>query len=270
MNTDQKISFKYAITVIFLVFVAYNAGNIIASLFAENLLAFGGGFLSSFANVVSIILVALVAFFMARLLNEYTNNLIGNNFIKNVLIAFVGFVLLFVFIWGWETYTQDNSGNALLKTLNFGESINNDFWLIVGVVLTGPLLEELVFRWLIYTTLRNALVQFLSTKVAIGMAAVISSALFVSIHGAPEQVSQALPLFVMGVVFALIYQISHSLVAVFIAHSLNNAVALYLGLIDIDITLSAGWLNIWLFAVIALGLMLIVLLHYVMKIKTGK
>lgn len=160
---------------------------------------------------------------MAKPLNCYVKSLAGTSLLKNLFIGFLGFVLLFLFIWGWEAYTQNTSGQDLLKTLKFGESLSNDFWLIMGIVLTGPLLEELVFRWLIYTAFRDLAERFISKPFAIGSAAIISSVLFVSIHGTPEQASQVLPLLVMGVVLSLIYQVTNSLISVFFAHALNNA-----------------------------------------------
>lgn len=267
MSTQQSISFRHATLFLLLVFAGYHAGSLIATFFADALLVFGAGFLSSCGNLFSIVIVLLLALFMAKPLDGYMNSLAVNDCFNRVLIGFLGFALLFLFIWGWERYTQDTSGKALLSTLNFGESVQHDFWLIVGIVLTGPLLEELVFRWLFYTTLRGLAKRFLSKNWAIGVAAVTSSILFVSIHGAPEQLSQTLPLLVMGLVFALIFEVTNALFAVFVAHSLNNALTIYMGLADIEVALSASWLSVWLFAAIALGVILIALLHFIMKIK---
>lgn len=270
MSHQQNYSFKFLILFLFLVLAGYNAGNIIVTLFANYLLLADAGFISSCASFLSITVVFLIACFMARPLGGYLKGITVDDFFKKSLMGFIGFLLLFVFIWGWERYTYNTSGQELLKTLNFGESVDKDFWLIMGIVLMSPLLEELVFRWLFYASIRNSLEQFLSSPLAIGIAAFVSSMLFVSIHGAPEQASQALPLLVMGLVFALIYQVTNSLLAVFVAHGLNNALTIFIDLASLNTVLSAKWLYLWLFAAVVLGVLLIALLHYAMKIKVSR
>lgn len=266
-NTQQIPSVKYLSLFIFLVFIAYNLGNLIVTPFADLLLPFGGGFFSCCSNVAGIFLVLLLAWFMAKPFSDYQQALATSDLLKNTVIGFMGFVILFSLIWAWEAYTQDTSGKEMIESLNFGESTNNDFWLITGIVLLGPLLEELVFRWLIFSALRDLIQRFLSKPFAVGLAAVISSGLFVSIHGSPEQASQVLPLFVMGVIFALVYQLTGSLMAAFVAHALNNATAILFGLYQIDVGLSAMWLNLWVFAVIALGVVFIHLFYKIYGLK---
>lgn len=130
----------------------------------------------------------------------------------------------------------DESIQQIFQSLGFGESAANDIWIALAVTTFAPLGEEMLFRVLIMRSLYDGLrnlqhknLRWLSnTAVALMIAIVISSILFADSHGSDEQSVQIYAIAIMGVVFALSYVISGSLFAPVMAHSINNALALFL------------------------------------------
>lgn len=196
------------------------------------------GLEKSISTVVLFLFCLLVAFW----LKDKELHFSSTNFSKTLAIGFLGFLAITVFVFFWERVTQDNSSIALIKGLGIGENFLDDLWLIVSIALFGPIAEELAFRLLIYNFLKNTIAQFFSLKFAIPIAVTISSWAFMAIHGADEQASQFLALFIVGVIFAVTYEFSGSIFAPIFAHSLNNALAFYQNINAAKITLFSSWL----------------------------
>ncbi len=88
-------------------------------------------------------------------------------------------------------------------------------WLAVLLVVIVPIGEEVFFRGIVYGGLR--------TRWGAGAAAVVSAAFFAVAH---FQLVHGLPIFVLGLLLAYLYERTRSLVAAVVTHALNNAVAL--------------------------------------------
>lgn len=84
------------------------------------------------------------------------------------------------------------------------------FVLVCGIV---PIAEELFFRGFVYGTLR---------RWGAALAAVLSSIFFASVH---NQIVHFLPIFLLGVILALLYQRTGSLLPPIMVHAVNNVVA---------------------------------------------
>jgi len=83
------------------------------------------------------------------------------------------------------------------------------------VSVAAPLFEETFFRGVLYQAFR--------IRLGVTPAVLLSAACFALVH--PQLPIGFLPIFVLGVVFACLYELSHSLIPSMIAHGLNNAVA---------------------------------------------
>jgi ABC-2 type transport system permease protein len=81
-------------------------------------------------------------------------------------------------------------------------------------VAAAPVFEEFIFRGLIFGGLRRTL--------GLGLATVASAAIFAIVHP-PLSV---MPVFVLGVAAALVYERTKMLAAPMLAHALYNAVVL--------------------------------------------
>lgn len=192
----------------------------------------------SFSMVVMFLFCVAVTIFI----KDKNFHFLQQRFFFTLAVGFLGFLGITLFVFMWESFTQDSSSVALIKQMGIGESFWDDLWLIFAIVLFGPIVEELTFRWLIYSLVKKAFSTFISLKISIIIAMVISSWAFMVIHGANEQISQHFALFIVGLILALIYEISGSIVVPIIAHCLNNALALYQNITQAHISFASNWL----------------------------
>ena len=99
---------------------------------------------------------------------------------------------------------------------------------IANAIIAGPILEELLFRGIVF--------RELVAKLNVLVAAIISAGLFAAIHLPYWWLAHTMPpreillaaagVFFLGIVLALIYRASGSLVAPVILHVLNNLTSL--------------------------------------------
>lgn len=101
-------------------------------------------------------------------------------------------------------------------------------WLFaVGAVLVAPLVEEIFFRGFVFAGLRE--------RYGWRRAAVISAGLFAVIHLQPTAIA---PIFVLGLIFAYLYERSCSIWPAVLMHVSSNALALGAAYLAIQMGLS--------------------------------
>jgi membrane protease YdiL (CAAX protease family) len=93
--------------------------------------------------------------------------------------------------------------------------LSSPWFLLIGGAIVAPFVEEVFFRGFVFAGLRP--------RYGWQRAAVISSALFALIHLVPTAI---LPIFLLGYIFAYLYQRSNSIWPAILMHSATNAVAL--------------------------------------------
>lgn len=106
------------------------------------------------------------------------------------------------------------------------EQTDSPLVLFLGGAVIAPFVEEVFFRGFVFAGLRG--------RWSWQRAAVVSSALFAVAHVVPTSV---LPIFILGIVFALLYQVSGSIWPAILMHMLTNSIALALAY-----ALSQGWI----------------------------
>lgn len=90
----------------------------------------------------------------------------------------------------------------------------------IMVAVLAPIAEEFFFRGMIYRALKNG--------VGIAAAAIISGLLFGAMHidsTSTDRLLQVVPLAILGISFALLYQWTGTLYATIALHATNNAIA---------------------------------------------
>lgn len=87
-------------------------------------------------------------------------------------------------------------------------------WILLLVCVVVPIGEEIFFRGFVYGTLR---------RWGVAMATGLSAVFFAAVH---QQVVHFLPIFVLGVILALLYERTRSLVGAVAVHAVNNVVAI--------------------------------------------
>ncbi len=108
------------------------------------------------------------------------------------------------------------------------EGTNFPLALLFGGAIVAPFVEEIFFRGFIFTGLRE--------KWGWKRAALASAGLFALAHVLPTSL---LPIFILGLVFALLYQASGSIWPAILMHMLTNTLAL-----SIAYAVSQGWIAI--------------------------
>ena len=100
--------------------------------------------------------------------------------------------------------------------------------MIIYAVLIGPVVEELMFRGVIFTTLRrkHRTLAYVVTALAFGLAHVYASIL----SGNVSEIVQIFPYFFAGLVFCYGYESSNNIFASIIGHMGNNLVAVLLAM----------------------------------------
>jgi len=133
-----------------------------------------------------------------------------------VLIGGAGLALLALKLLGVSPEAPPNSQPTPTEMISSTSSPAALAIYFALIVIVAPILEEILFRGFIYPGLRRTLAPF--------AAVVLTAALFATIHAiqpssAPEQV---MAIAAIGVLLAILYERSRSLLPCIAAHSLNN------------------------------------------------
>ena len=130
-------------------------------------------------------------------------------------LAFLGFTA------GWTALVGKSGKQSILDDLGIHQSA----WLWVGTVVLitvmAPLAEEILFRGFIFSTLWR--------RMPLGLAALITGALFGALHlgGSPPLLT--VPLGMLGVLLCLLRATTGSLIPCIVVHAVNNTLAFAIG-----------------------------------------
>jgi len=146
--------------------------------------------------------------------------------IKRVLITSVAglfaiYIIAGIVMFAITPFLESNLGKRDLQApvqMIMDAKENNPallIYLIILATIVAPICEEFVFRGYIYGTLKRFSCRF--------FAATISSLFFAIVHA---NVWSTIPLFIVGLGLAIIYEISKSLWAPMLAHCLFNSLSI--------------------------------------------
>jgi membrane protease YdiL (CAAX protease family) len=108
------------------------------------------------------------------------------------------------------------------------DSTGFPIFLLLGGSVVAPIVEEVFFRGFIFAGLR--------TQWPWPVAAAVSAGLFALAHVLPTSL---LPIFILGCIFAFLYQVSGSIWPAILMHMLTNTVALLAAY-----AISQGWVPV--------------------------
>ena len=109
---------------------------------------------------------------------------------------------------------QEHLSDVLTGILQDPISMPEFAWILFLVCVLVPIGEEIFFRGFIYGTLR---------RWGLATAVVLSALFFSAVH---QQIVHSLPIFVLGVVLAVVYERTRSLLPSMVIHAVNNVVAI--------------------------------------------
>ncbi|MEN0014199.1 MAG: CPBP family intramembrane glutamic endopeptidase [Solirubrobacteraceae bacterium] len=146
------------------------------------------------------------------------------------IVTFIVVVVVFYVMTGlyaWAFHLDDNSNSLLDTDSGFGNSVTRDIAFAILYTVAAPVAEELLFRGLLFRTIRDGLSKKW-LRSSPWLAALISGVIFGGIHYSPAAANQNnfLPvLMALGFLLAMAYQFSGTIYVNILIHSLNNAVA---------------------------------------------
>lgn len=157
---------------------------------------------------------------------------------RTIIIGSILGLCYFIFceIIELNSETLRKAGEEVMTEFNIGKNLLNDIFLLLGVGLFAPLVEEIIFRGGIFNPLFMGLkkIKSIPSYVSLSIAIAISSYLFMSIHGGGGQDAQLALLFVLGVIAALAMYFTKSLFGAILVHVVNNNLVFMYSLLKQD------------------------------------
>lgn len=129
------------------------------------------------------------------------------------------------------TPAVEDSSEQVLQSMGFGQNLVADSMLVLVICVGAPLAEEALLRGIVMRSLLDGLRRVFAQRswgewLAIAVAVFGSALLFADMHGGEGQDGVIHILFLHGVVYALLYMMTGSLLVPILAHSLNNSFAM--------------------------------------------
>ncbi|MDP3014049.1 MAG: type II CAAX endopeptidase family protein [Candidatus Subteraquimicrobiales bacterium] len=183
-------------------------------------------FLSSLGAISSMILAYFFLFVLVWYfgLRPYNASLVDLGFTpfklsKALLYAFLGVLFIRAFLYNYTLFLSEAlkiKPPALYKEMPelFGESLIGFLIAVLVVVIIAPVVEELFFRGFMY--------QAIKKQMGTSKAILFSSAIFALFH---PQAWLLIPMMIMGIILAWLYEKFGSLGPPIILHALNNLVS---------------------------------------------
>lgn len=203
-------------------------------------------------DVIWIGVVLLVPFMAVRYLKPEQLGLQSRPFGRSLGVLLGVLVLFYVFAGLYAAAMGlDSDSNELLESTGIGETVSRDVLYALLFTVAAPVAEELLFRGLLFRSLRDAFTARMGNRGGIALGAIVSGVIFGGIHVGGGQDDFLPVLMALGVLLALAYQWSGTLYVPVIIHSINNAIAT---------GANADPAADWIYGLIALGPVLSVLL----------
>jgi membrane protease YdiL (CAAX protease family) len=166
----------------------------------------------------------VIVFILYTILVEYKSTLRAaglsiTNFFKNVYTGIIGYIaalpliagVMAVVVWIANTLHYEPPLEPVLKLFLEESNTLVILYAIFFVTILGPIFEEIFFRGFMYPALKR--------KIGMGGAILASSALFSALH---TNLVGFLPIMLLGVLLAYLYERTGNLVASIIVHIIHN------------------------------------------------
>ena len=185
-------------------------------------------FAATLANFIVYFILFIVLIIINRdtLIAEFKK--IGNKVISFIIFAIFGFIIL---------YGTSYIINYLYNLYNIGVSQNqnsienyilhgNAILTFITVVIFAPLVEEIIYRYSIFSLIKNKILAYVVTIICFALPHMLSTNSSIS-----EWLLLMIPYLLSGFILALIYDSSKNIYASIVAHCLNNLLAFIIILI---------------------------------------
>jgi len=171
----------------------------------------------TFLQDIGFILAAVFVARMARRPTARDFGLVPTALWRAVGIVVAVYVAFYVFAGIWSSILNLHEESELPDELGANHSTAALVAVLVLVCVMAPVAEEFLFRGLLFTSLR--------TSIGMWPAAIVTGAVFGSIHAGSSPAGLLVPLAVLGFGLCLIYAWTRSLYPCVALHAVNNAIA---------------------------------------------
>lgn len=181
-----------------------------------------------------IVISILIPILLSLKISHSEQGLVTKNFKKTVFIGFLSFLIFTVLVYFFENFNADTTeaSKKVMNEFGFGKTLQEDWHMLLLLCFWAPLGEEFLYRSVFFKTIFNSI--SVSKKIGkhkklIGflVASIISSLLFMSVHGGEGQDSQLPMIFILGFLACTSYYITGSLYAPVLLHALNNSYVIF-------------------------------------------
>ena len=218
------------------IFVAFAAVIVLGIAMAIVIEASGGDFESATSDneqylglaqdILWIAVVMLVPFMTVRYLRPEQLGIVRRPFWRSVGVLAACLVIFYVLAGLYSAAMDlDQDSNTLLQDTGFGDTVSKDVLFALLFTVAAPVAEELLFRGLLFRSLRDGFMGRLGRRWSVALGALISGVIFGGIHYGGGQDKFLPVLMALGVLLALAYQWSGTLYVPVVLHSINNALA---------------------------------------------
>ncbi len=180
--------------------------------------------IEDFPNMFRSLLLILLAFFLFKKNNPDFKKYFHLNLTelkKSLVIFFLGFIVLSIFIVFSGMAYSKTSAAIVSRNLEGDFRLNLSFpsltfYYFLSLVLFAPIVEEIAYRGLLYESLKK------KTSIVYGI--MFSSLIFAFIHEFTN--ITFFSFFILGIIYALIFQKTRSLTLAILVHSFTNLLSL--------------------------------------------
>ena len=174
-------------------------------------------------------LVAVAAFVKARGAGTRQLGLTRRHWLPSLLHGILGYLAILPIFYGavlvsrllMDVLRVEAPENPIIDALQYAGSAWLQWAIVVIVAVFGPFAEEVLFRGFLYPAMRR--------KMPVAVAVLLNAALFSLIH---VSFVDFLPILVLGVGMAFLYEKTGSLVSCTVFHVLNNSLRMVVYYID--------------------------------------
>lgn len=215
----------------FVGYVCFMIGMIVSSMLMNYASAESLNTVGPVLNILQFVIGGITCLVILRLLTKkrLTRTEFGIHLNGLYRVIGIGAVLGLLF-WGLsyiaENYSEElrKGGEEVAQSFKLNKNLTSDLLLLLNIGLFAPVIEEILFRGTVFQSLFKGLKKYpkIPEWVALLIGVIVSSFLFISVHGGGGQDAQMGFLALLGVFTALAFYITKSLFAGVFVHAVNN------------------------------------------------
>lgn len=212
--------------------------NWIAPLFENSIINHGGILNISMFIIAGVLCLLGFRFICQKKISRSEFGIEWSNLRRILLFGFLfglGFFIISEII-EMSISSLKEAGEQVMSEFNIGKYLVNDIIVVLGIGLFAPVVEEILFRGGVFNSLWKSLdkISKIPKNLGVILSILVSSYLFMSIHGGGGQDAQIYLIFLLGALAALAMYLTNSLLAAIMVHAVNNNLVFMYSIVNHD------------------------------------